>query len=338
MELLEDTMLPDDPAGDSSDSHLLISEKEVDIYNEFIEGTLDVLTPRCLAARRMASATRGGSMASNSVRWSGMNSPAAITLSHFNSKLIALAARTSVRSTHRLFLSDGQVETFGRNLGHEFLSVYPDQGYAYGRWRQQQIAGDIDGLEEEEDDGYAEPGSDPMLTRYITWWLNRKLAAETLTVMVTRGQALAGGENSMVCSFIYIGALDIWTNPEERWPDEQSLRRAEAICQEELQKEEKAMLYYDRIGFSPALCKWGPLDAERVVGRELLSQIDPDWLSRIDASRAEKVAEEGKKAGMGDDDDYDEELFLKLMSYGLHEYYVSSRLDTCIGEDIVSSG
>lgn len=40
-------------------------------------------------------------MASNSVRWSGMKSSLAITLFHFNLKLIALAARTSVRNTHR---------------------------------------------------------------------------------------------------------------------------------------------------------------------------------------------------------------------------------------------
>ncbi len=62
------------------------------------------------------------------------------------------------------------------------------------------------------------------------------------------------------------------------------------------------------------LCDWGLFDVEIMVGRELLSHIDPDWLSRIDASRAEKAAEEGKKEGMGDDDDYDEELYAKLMS------------------------
>lgn len=210
--------------------------------------------------------------------------------------------------------------------------MYPNQGYAYGRWRRQHTAGDV--LEEEEDDGYAEPGSDPNLALYITWWLNRKLAAEKLAMTVTRGEALPGAENSMVCSLIYTGAPDTWTNPEERWPDEQSLRRAEAICQKELQTEEKAMWYYDRIGFSPAyvasrislmkcianvtdmrrLCDWKLFDVEKMVGRELLSQIDPDWWSRIEASRAEEVAEEGKKEGMGDDDDYDEELFAKLMA------------------------
>ncbi|KAI0807959.1 hypothetical protein C8Q74DRAFT_1363402 [Fomes fomentarius] len=290
-----------------------------DKFNSIVEGTLDVLTPDTIAARRAVREEYAQYLCP--IEWNKFPRDyiKSLQLEAYRASGPYQRQKYTPRFHFGFFLSDEQVETFGRKFGHEFLSVYPDQGFAYGRWRQQQTASDIDGLEEEEeeeeDDGYAEPGSDPMLTTYITWWLDRKLAAEKLDVTVTRGQALAGGENSMVVSLIYTGAMDRWTNPEERWPDEQSLRRAEAICQEELQTEEKAMWYYDRIGFSPALCKWGPLDAERVVGRELLAQIDPDWLSRIDASHAaEKVAEEGKKEGMGDDDDYDEELFLKLMA------------------------
>ncbi|KAI0707980.1 hypothetical protein C8Q76DRAFT_137311 [Earliella scabrosa] len=118
----------------------------------------------------------------------------------------------------------------------------------------------------------------------ITWYMNWKLEQEGYydDMIDTRpGETLSPDRSSKICSFLFTGAQEFpeETDPELRWPDEERLHAAVAMCKKEIEKKlgpiPEAKWYFCLGGFGPANYNYAAFDENTVFGEELLKHLPP---------------------------------------------------------------